>query len=437
MWFSRIDFRARESYHIHIMGMTLTEKIIAAHSGKDTVRPGEIVMARCDLMLGHDVTAPPAIQEFRKVGLDRVCDPDRLVLVNDHFIPNKDIKSAQQAKTMREFAKEQGVKKYFEVGRTGVCHVLLPEQGLVSPGDLVIGADSHTCTYGALGAFSSGVGSTDLAAAWALGAIWLKVPETIAFVYKGKRGKWVYGKDIILQTIAKIGVDGARYKAMEFKGEGIADLTIYDRFTMANMAIEAGGKNGIFEADSLTAEFLAGRTDRKGIVYRSDPDAVYSQIVEIDLDTLGPVVACPHLPENVKPVGELKGTKINQSIVGSCTNGWLDDLRLAAQVIKGKKVHPDVRMIVLPATQDIYLAAMKEGLFEIFVNAGAAVSTPTCGPCLGGHMGILADGEVAISTTNRNFVGRMGHPTSEVYLANPAVAAASAVAGEIVHPEAI
>ncbi|HOO55592.1 MAG TPA: 3-isopropylmalate dehydratase large subunit [bacterium] len=417
------------------MGMTITEKILAAHSGRDSVKPGDLILAECDLMLGHDVTAPPAIKEFRKIGVDKVRDPGRLVLVNDHFVPNKDIDSAEQAKVMREFACEQEVEKYFEVGRAGVCHALLPEKGMVVPGDLVIGADSHTCTYGALGAFSTGVGSTDLAAGWATGKVWLKIPETIAIEYKGSLGKWVYGKDLILQTITKIGVDGARYRSMEFLGETVSQLTIFDRFTMANMAIEAGGKNGIFEPDEAVKEYLAGRTDRDGVYLKSDPDCEYVEKVTIDVEGMGPIVACPSLPGNGKPVGELKGTRLDQVVVGSCTNGWLPDIRLAAEVIKGKKVHPKVRMIVLPATQEIFKQAMREGLFEIFVDAGAAVSTPTCGPCIGGHMGILAEGEVAISTTNRNFIGRMGHVGSQVYLSNPAVAAASAVAGEIIHPD--
>jgi len=416
------------------MGMTITEKIIAAHCGEKEVSPGQYVLARCDLMLGHDVTAPPAIKQFRNIGRARVCDPDRIVLVNDHFVPNKDVESAEQAKMMREFAYEQGIAKYYEVGRSGVCHALLPEQGLVAPGDLVIGADSHTCTYGALGAFSTGVGSTDLAAAWATGEIWLRVPHTIRFNYTGSLGDWVFGKDVILQTIGKIGVDGARYKAMEFAGPGVAGLTIFDRLTMSNMAIEAGGKNGIFEPDAAVREYLKGRIAREGAYLRSDPDANYSEHVDINVGEIVPLVACPSLPENVKPAADLSDVRIDQAVIGSCTNGWLSDLRLAASVIKGKKVHPKVRMIVLPATQQIYMAAMREGLLEIFVEAGAAVSTATCGPCLGGYMGILAKSEVSISTTNRNFVGRMGHPESFVYLSNPAVAAASAIAGHIEHP---
>jgi len=416
------------------MGMTITEKIIAAHCGAQSVCPGQYVLAECDLMMGHDVTAPPAIKVFEQIGRPRVSDPDRLVLVNDHFVPNRDVASAEQAKAMREFAAAQGVKKYFEVGRSGVCHVLLPEKGLVAPGDLVIGADSHTCTYGALGAFSTGVGSTDLAAAWATGKMWMKVPPTIRFEYSGKMPEWVYGKDLILETIGRIGVEGARYKAMEFCGETVKDLTIYDRFTMANMAIEAGGKNGIFEPDEKVREFLAGRGGREGAYLASDPDAGYESTVRVDVSDLQPVVACPSLPENTKPVSELSGVEIDQVVIGSCTNGWLDDLRLAARVLKGKKAAPRVRLIIIPATQGIWKAAMKEGLFDIFADAGAAVSTPTCGPCLGGHMGILAAGEVAVSTTNRNFVGRMGHPQSQVYLANPAVAAASAIAGRIAHP---
>jgi len=415
--------------------MTITEKILASHAGVEEVRPGDLILARCDLILGHDVTAPPAIKEFRKIGIGRVKDPELLVLVNDHFVPNKDIESAEQAKVMREFATEQGVRKYYEVGRSGVCHALLPEEGLVSPGDVVIGADSHTCTYGALGAFSTGVGSTDLAVAWATGQVWLRVPETIAFEYSGCLKKWVTGKDVILKTISTIGVDGARYRAMEFRGEAVGSLSIYDRFTMANMAIEAGGKNGIFEYDGVAADYLKGKSAREGTAYRSDVDCAYARRVKIDIGDMGPLVACPSLPENVKPVEELKGTKIDQSFIGSCTNGWLSDLRLAAGVLRGRKVHSKVRLIVIPATQRIYLEALREGLIETFIEAGAAVSTPTCGPCLGGHMGILAEGETAISTTNRNFTGRMGHARSMVYLSNPAVAAASAVAGEIIHPE--
>ena len=414
--------------------MTITEKIIAAHCGMETVAPGQYVLAECDLMMGHDVTAPPAVKVFRGTGKDKVSDPDRIILVNDHFVPNKDIDSAEQAKVMREFAREQGIKKYYEVGRAGVCHALLPEQGHVAPGDLIIGADSHTCTYGALGAFSSGVGSTDLAAAWATGKIWLKIPATIKCKYNGKMPDWVYGKDIILKTIGEIGVEGARYMAMEFTGETVKLMSITDRFTMANMAIEAGGKNGIFIPDDKVRAYLDGRCHRDGVYLESDADAVYEKSVAIDVAAMEPVAACPSLPENVAPVSGLGDVKIDQVVVGSCTNGWLPDLRLAANVIKGKKVHPDVRMIVLPATQEIYKAAMREGLLEIFAEADAAVSTPTCGPCLGGHMGILAAGEIAVSTTNRNFIGRMGHSESKVYLTNPAVAAASAVAGRIEHP---
>ena len=378
------------------MGMTITEKIIAAHCGRDEVKPGELVMAKCDLMLGHDVTAPPAIAEFRGIGVPRVADPDRIVLVNDHFVPNKDIKSATMAKAMREFAREQGIKKYFEVGRSGVCHVLLPEQGLVAPGDLVIGADSHTCTYGALGAFSTGVGSTDLAAAWASGEIWLRVPETMAIEFDGEPADFVYGKDLILKTIGQIGVDGARYMAMEFTGDFVRALPIHERFTIANMAIEAGGKNGIFEPGNETREYLEGRTDRKGTYHSSDMDCAYARRVTVNIGGMGPQVACPNLPENVKPVEELKGTRIDQVVVGSCTNGWIEDLRIAAQIIEGRKVHPRVRMIVIPATPGVYRAALEEGLLEVFTEAEAAVSTPTCGPCLGGHMGILAEGEVAL-----------------------------------------
>jgi len=416
------------------MGMTITEKIIAAHSGEKEVAPGQFVLARCDLMMGHDVTAPPAIKEFRKIGCSKVSDPDRIALVNDHFVPNKDVESAEQAKMMREFAYEQGIMKYFEVGRSGVCHALLPEKGLVAPGDVVIGADSHTCTYGALGVFSTGVGSTDLAAAWATGKIWLRVPSTIKLNYTGALGEWIYGKDLILDTIGRIGVDGARYMSMEFAGDAVSALSVFDRLTMANMAIEAGGKNGIFEPDDKVRQYLNGRGGAEGAYLKSDPDAKYERIVDIDVSKITPVVACPSLPENTKPASELSGVKIDQVVVGSCTNGWLSDLRIAANIIKGKKVNPKVRMIVIPATQQIWRDAMKEGLLDIFAEADAVVSTPTCGPCLGGYMGILAKGEVALSTTNRNFIGRMGHPESFVYLCNPAVAAASAIAGHIEHP---
>ncbi|MDK2816318.1 MAG: 3-isopropylmalate/(R)-2-methylmalate dehydratase large subunit [Moorella sp. (in: firmicutes)] len=417
------------------MGMTITEKILAAHAGLEKVEPGQLINARIDLALGNDITAPLAIQEFKKLGLKRVFDPERVVLVPDHFTPAKDIKSAEQAKILRDFAREQGLAHYFEIGRMGIEHCLLPEAGLVGPGDLVIGADSHTCTYGALGAFATGVGSTDLAAAMATGELWFKVPETILFRYHGKLKPWVGGKDLILYTIGQIGVDGARYMAMEFTGEAIAELSMDGRFTMANMAIEAGAKNGIFPVDEKTIAYIQGRLQREYRIYQSDPDAGYAREIDIDVCRIEPQVALPHLPENARSVREIGEIKIDQVVIGSCTNGRLEDLRVAAEILKGQKVHPEVRLIVIPGTQKIYAEALAEGLINIFIEAGAAVSTPTCGPCLGGHMGILAKGERALATTNRNFVGRMGHPESEVYLAGPAVAAASAVKGRIAAPE--
>ncbi len=417
------------------MAQTITQKILAAHAGKDAVEPGELINAKLDLVLGNDITAPIAIREFEKIGAATVFDKDRVALVPDHSTPNKDIKSAELVKIMREFARKHNITYFFEIGKMGVEHTLLPDEGLVGPGDAVIGADSHTCTYGALGAFSTGVGSTDLASAMALGETWFKVPEQMKFVYYGKLPKWVGGKDLILYTIGKIGVDGALYKSMEFTGEAIGELDMAGRFTMCNMAIEAGGKNGIIEPDAKTMEYIKGRLKRGHTVYKSDPDAQYSEVIEIDVSKLEPIVSFPHLPENAKPISEAAGIKIDQSVIGSCTNGRIEDLRIAAQVIKGHKVHPDVRLIVIPATQEIYLQAIKEGLTEIFVEAGGAVSTPTCGPCLGGHMGVLAEGERSVATTNRNFVGRMGHTKSEVYLASPAIAAASAVLGRLGSPE--
>ncbi|HEY8464589.1 MAG TPA: 3-isopropylmalate dehydratase large subunit [Bacillota bacterium] len=419
------------------MGMTITEKILAAHTGKPEVVPGELINARLDLVLGNDITAPVAIKEFRKIGVNRVFDRERIALVPDHFTPNKDIKSAEQVKLMREFAREFGIVNYFEVGAMGIEHCLLPEQGLVVPGDLVIGADSHTCTYGALGAFATGVGSTDLAAGMALGEAWFKVPESIKFIFYGKLPRWVGGKDLILYTIGQIGVDGALYQAMEFTGETIANLSLADRFTMANMAIEAGGKNGIFPVDQKTLEYVKTRAKREYTVYQSDPDARYHKVYEWDVSQLEPQVAFPHLPENTKPISTCEPVSIDQAVIGSCTNGRIEDLREAALVLKGHKVNPNVRLIVIPGTQNIWRQAMREGLFEIFMDAGAVISTPTCGPCLGGHMGILAKGERAVATTNRNFVGRMGHPESEVYLAGPAVAAASAIAGYLAGPEEV
>ena len=419
------------------MPQTITQKILAAHCGKEEVHPGELIMAKVDLALGNDITAPIAIREFAKIGAKDVFDRERIALVCDHSTPNKDIPSAQLVKTIREFARKYNLPNFYDVGRMGIEHALLPDEGLVVTGDLVIGADSHTCTYGALGAFSTGVGSTDLAAIMALGEIWLKVPEQMKFVYFGNLRKWVGGKDLILYTIGKIGVDGALYRSMEFTGETISKLTMADRFTMCNMAIEAGGKNGIIAPDETTRVYEQDRAKRPLREYRSDPDAEYTEIIEIDCSKLEPQVSFPHLPENAKPISEVGDIPIDQVVVGSCTNGRIEDLRTAAEVIRGRKVHRNVRMIVIPATQEIYLTAMREGLLEIFVESGAAVSTPTCGPCLGGHMGILAEGERAVATTNRNFVGRMGHPKSEVYLSNPAVAAASAVMGRIAGPEEI
>jgi 3-isopropylmalate/(R)-2-methylmalate dehydratase large subunit len=419
------------------MGMTITEKILAMHAGKERVEPGELIKARLDMVLGNDITAPVAIKEFGKIGVDRVFDQERIALVPDHFTPNKDIKSAEQAKMVREFARKYGIVNYFEVGQMGVEHCLLPEKGLVLPGDCIIGADSHTCTYGALGAFSTGVGSTDMAAGMALGECWFKIPESIKFVFFGKLGRWVSGKDLILYLIGQIGVDGALYCAMEITGETISNLSMDGRFTMCNMAIEAGGKNGIIEPDQITLDYVKGRAKREYKVYHSDPDAKYKQVFEFDSSKIEPQVAFPHLPENARPLSKVGKVYLDQVIIGSCTNGRMEDLRVAAAILKGKKVNPNLRLIVIPGTQQIWVEAMREGLFETFVESGAAVSTPTCGPCLGGHMGILAKGEKAIATTNRNFVGRMGDPESEVYLASPAIAAASAIAGYIAGPEEV
>ncbi|RME63466.1 MAG: 3-isopropylmalate dehydratase large subunit, partial [Nitrospirae bacterium] len=404
--------------------MTITEKILVAHSGKKEVSPGELINAKVDIVLANDITAPIAIREFEKLGAKGVFDPERVALVPDHFTPQKDIKAAEQCKLVREFARKHNLSLYFEVGRMGVEHALLPEQGIVVAGDLVIGADSHTCTYGALGAFATGVGSTDVAAAMATGECWFKVPESMKFIYYGKLQRWVTGKDLILYTIGDIGVDGALYRAMEFDGEVIRSMPMHWRMSMCNMAIEAGGKSGIIVPDEITKRYLEGRARRPYKFYTSDPDAQYVEVREYDCSKIEPVVACPHLPSNTKPVSELTDITIDQVVIGSCTNGRLEDLREAAEVIRGKKVNPNVRMIVIPATQQVYKQAMKEGLIEVFIEAEAVVSTPTCGPCLGGHMGILAKGERAVATTNRNFVGRMGHPESEVYLSSPAVAAA-------------
>jgi len=419
------------------MAQTITEKILAAHAGLKTVHPGQLIEVAVDLVLANDVTAPLAIDVFYEGGGKKVFDPKKVVLVADHFTPNKDIAAAEQCRKMRLFARDQKLLYYFEGGEAGVEHALLPEKGMVLPGDLVIGADSHTCTYGALGAFATGMGSTDIGAAMITGRTWLKVPETIKLVFHGKLRPWVSGKDLILHAIGDIGVDGARYQALEFSGSTVADLAMADRLTMANMAIEAGAKNGIFEPDRVTLDYLQERTRKKGRIFRSDEGAEYREIRHYDVGEIEPQVAFPHLPENTRPVSKVGKIPIDQAVIGSCTNGRLEDLRLAAQVLKGHKVAKGVRLIVIPATPWIYRQALAEGLFDIFLEAGALISPPTCGPCLGGHMGILAKGERAIATTNRNFVGRMGHPESEVYLANPAVTAASAVLGMIGPVEAL
>lgn len=445
------------------MGHTLAEKIITAHlidgegnvatAGVETcptahnaeVWPGDLVEVAVDVVLSNDITAPIAIREFERLGAERVFDPDRVVMVADHFAPNKDIKSAEQCARMRKFARAQGLPHYFDVGRMGIEHVLLPEQGLVVPGDIVVGADSHTCTYGALGAFATGMGSTDIGVAMATGHVWMRVPETIRIVYHGQLQPWIGGKDLILYTIGQIGVSGALYKAIEFTGPVTMEkpgssgknrfLSMSDRFTMANMAIEAGGKAGLFGMDDNTRAYVDSRALRPYRVYQADDDATYAQVIKIDVSQIEPQVAFPHLPENVRPVSEAGDVQIDQAVIGSCTNGRLEDMRIAAELLRGRRVHPDVRCIVIPGSQQVYLDALREGLIEAFIEAGAVVSTPTCGPCLGGHMGVLAAGERAVSTTNRNFRGRMGHPESEVYLAGPAVAAASATAGRIVGPE--
>lgn len=416
------------------MGMTMTQKILAAHAGLPEVKAGQLIEAELDLVLGNDITTPVAINEMQKLDTQSVFNKDKIALVMDHFIPNKDIKSAQNCKCCREFACRHDITNYFDVGEMGIEHALLPEKGLVVAGDAVIGADSHTCTYGALGAFSTGVGSTDMAAGMVTGKAWFKVPSAIKFELTGKPSRWVSGKDVILHIIGMIGVDGALYKSMEFTGDGIKNLTMDDRFTICNMAIEAGGKNGIFPVDELTKEYIKDHSKRDYTVYEADEDAEYDAVYTIDLSELKPTIAFPHLPENTKTIDEVGEVKIDQSVIGSCTNGRIDDMRIAAEILKGRKVAKGVRCIVIPATQSIYLQCIREGLMEIFVEAGAVVSTPTCGPCLGGYMGILAEGERCISTTNRNFVGRMGHVDSEVYLASPAIAAASAVTGKISCP---
>ncbi len=419
------------------MAMTMTQKILARHAGLEEVSAGQLIEADVDFTLANDITGPVAIREMEKAGFDGVFDRTKIALVMDHFVPNKDINSAQQALECRAFARRHDIVNFYDVGEMGVEHALLPEKGLVGPGELVIGADSHTCTYGALGAFSTGVGSTDLAAGMATGKAWFKVSPAIQFVLKGKKSRWVAGKDVILHIIGQIGVDGALYQSMEFTGEGMADLSMDDRFCICNMAIEAGAKNGIFPVDDLTRDYIRGRVNRETVEVSADPDAEYVRQIEVDLSALRPTVACPHLPENTKTVDELGHIEIQQAVIGSCTNGRIEDMRVAAELLKGRHVARDVRIIVIPATQAVYLQCIEEGLAKIFIEAGAILSTPTCGPCLGGHMGVLARGERAISTTNRNFVGRMGHTSSEVYLASPAVAAASAVAGYICAPDDI
>lgn len=415
--------------------MTMAEKILAAHAGLEEVVPGQLIECDLDLVLSNDVTAPIAIKEFKKVGVDKVFDPTKIALVPDHYVPNKDIQSAEQAKMTREFAREQGITHFYEVGCMGVEHALLPEQGVVGAGDLIIGADSHTCTYGALGAFATGVGSTDAAIGYATGKAWFKVPESILFNVEGQLQPGVTGKDIILHIIGMIGVDGALYQAMEFRGSAIESLTMDERLSISNMAIEAGGKAGLIAVDEVTRAYMDGRTERPYKEYHSDPDAVYAKVYNINAADIVPTVAFPHLPSNTRPAAEARDITIDQSVIGSCTNGRIEDMRQAAAVLKGHKVNPNVRCIIIPATQQVYRQCIEEGLMDIFLDANCAVSTPTCGPCLGGYMGILAAGERSIATTNRNFVGRMGDPTSEVYLSSPAVAAASAVLGHICLPE--
>lgn len=419
------------------MAMTMSQKILAAHAGLKSVEPGQLVQAEIDLVLGNDITSPLAIQEFSRLGVDRVFDSGKVVIVQDHFTPNKDIDSAEQCKMVRDFAREKGLQNFFDVGEMGIEHVLIPEKGLVVAGDAVVGADSHTCTYGALGAFSSGVGSTDMAAVMATGKCWFKVPEALQFILKGKPRRFVSGKDIILHIIGKIGVDGAQYKSMEFEGVGLEFLSMDSRFTIANMGIEAGGKNCIFPVDEKTVEYMESHSSRAFMTYKADVDAEYEGTYEIDMSSIPLTVAFPHSPGNTRSIEDVGSIRLDQVVIGSCTNGRIEDLRMAAHFMEGKKAAKDVRVIIIPGTQKIYLQALEEGLIKTFILAGAVVSTPTCGPCLGGHMGVLAKGERAISTTNRNFVGRMGHPESEVYLAGPAVAAASAITGIISNPEEI
>ncbi|MDY4412930.1 MAG: 3-isopropylmalate dehydratase large subunit [Ruminococcus sp.] len=419
------------------MGMTMTQKILASHAGLESVKSGQLILVNLDLVLGNDITSPVAIREFNKLGKDCVFDKDKVTMVMDHFAPNKDIKAAEQCKMCRDFCDEKEVTNFYDVGQMGIEHALLPEKGLVVAGDTVIGADSHTCTYGALGAFSTGVGSTDMACGMAIGKAWFKVPSAIKFVLKGKLNKYVSGKDVILHIIGKIGVDGALYRSMEFTGEGLASLSMSDRLCIANMAIEAGAKNGIFEVDDITLDYIKEHSTKEPKIFKADDDAEYDEVIEINLSEIKSTVAFPHLPENARTFDEIGDIKIDQVVIGSCTNGRLEDLIASAEIMKGKKVAKGVRAIIIPATQEIYLKAMEMGLLKIFIESGAVVSTPTCGPCLGGHMGILAKGERAVATTNRNFVGRMGHPESEVYLASPEVAAASAITGKISSPEEV
>ncbi len=442
MWYNGCNKNRNTKYIFQegeptLMGMTMSQKILAYHAGLDSVKAGQLINAKLDMVLGNDITSPVAVKEFEKAGFSCIRCPERVSMVMDHFTPNKDIKAAEQVKTVRNFANKYGVENFFDVGRMGIEHALLPEQGLVGAGDLVIGADSHTCTYGALGAFSTGVGSTDMAAGMMSGECWFKVPSAIKFVLKNKPAKYICGKDVILHIIGLIGVDGALYKSMEFVGDGIKYLSIDDRFTICNMAIEAGAKNGIFPVDDVTLEYLNGRFKREVRVFEADADAEYERVIEVDMSKLKPTVSFPHLPENTRTPEEWGDVKIDQVVIGSCTNGHISDLRIAADILRGKKVAKGVRCIVIPATNTIWKQAMHEGLFDVFIDAGAVVSTPTCGPCLGGHMGILAAGERAVATTNRNFVGRMGHVDSEVYLASPYVAAASAIAGKIATPDEV
>ena len=419
------------------MGMTMTQKILARAAGVDVCRAGELLMCRLDLVLGNDITGPVAINEFEKMGAKKVFDPAKIALIPDHFVPNKDFKSANMAKQMRDFARAQGIVHYYEVGRVGIEHALLPEQGIVAPGEVIIGADSHTCTYGAVGAFSTGVGSTDMAVGMATGECWFKVPEAVKVILKGKMKPWVSGKDVILHLIGEIGVDGALYQSLEFAGDGVKNIDMDGRLTIANMAIEAGAKNGIFPVDDVCRAYLQERVSREWTAFEADEDAEYAKVVEIDLEKLDMTVSLPHLPENTKPARECTDMAIDQVVIGSCTNGRIGDMRVAAQILKGKKVAPYVRCIIIPGTQQVVKTCVEEGLVDIFIDAGAIFTMPTCGPCLGGHCGVLADGERAVSTTNRNFVGRMGHVRSEVILASPAVAAASAIMGRVAIPEEI